>query len=80
MHVGFELSAVLGANRKLGDSWKMLSWQISGRMGGARGNGKRHGANGHGASASGGNGHAPAGSTRPPVPDSSGQENPFRIL
>ena len=43
VHVGYEPSAVLGAHRKLGDNWKMLKWQLSGRMGGggrtARGNG-----------------------------------------
>jgi hopanoid biosynthesis associated radical SAM protein HpnH len=33
VHVGYEPSAVLGANRKLGDSWKLLSWQLTGRMG-----------------------------------------------
>jgi hopanoid biosynthesis associated radical SAM protein HpnH len=53
MHVGFEPSAVLGANAKLGDTWKLLTWQLSGKMGGARskgngrGNGNGHG-NGHG--------------------------------
>ena len=35
VHVGYEPSAVLGAHRKLGDNWKMLKWQLSGRMGGA---------------------------------------------
>jgi hopanoid biosynthesis associated radical SAM protein HpnH len=29
VHVGYEPSAVLGANRKLGDNWKMLRWQLS---------------------------------------------------
>jgi hopanoid biosynthesis associated radical SAM protein HpnH len=33
VHVGYEPSAVLGANRKLGDSWKLLTWQLTGRMG-----------------------------------------------
>jgi hopanoid biosynthesis associated radical SAM protein HpnH len=37
VHVGYEPSAVLGANRKLGDNWKMLKWQLSGQMGGAAG-------------------------------------------
>jgi hopanoid biosynthesis associated radical SAM protein HpnH len=31
VHVGYEPSAVLGANRRLGDSWKLLKWQLSGR-------------------------------------------------
>jgi len=34
MHVGFETTPVLGAKRHLGDTWKMLKWQFSGRMGG----------------------------------------------
>jgi hopanoid biosynthesis associated radical SAM protein HpnH len=34
MHVGFETTPVLGAKRQLGDTWKMLKWQFSGRMGG----------------------------------------------
>ncbi len=58
VHVGYEPSAVLGAHRKLGDNWKMLKWQLSGRMGGARktavgnGNGRP---NGHNGSHAGGN-------------------------
>jgi hopanoid biosynthesis associated radical SAM protein HpnH len=35
VHVGYEPSAVLGANRKFGDSWKLLTWQLTGRMGGS---------------------------------------------
>lgn len=34
---GYEASAVLGGNHKFGDTWKMLQWQVSGRMGGRRG-------------------------------------------
>jgi hopanoid biosynthesis associated radical SAM protein HpnH len=53
MHVGFEPSAVLGANRRLGDNWKLLKWQLSGRLGGANGrNGKSNGNGSHS-----GNGH-----------------------
>jgi hypothetical protein len=37
VHVGYEASAVLGGNKKLGDTWKMLSWTLSGRMGGVTG-------------------------------------------
>ena len=33
VHVGYEPSAVLGATRKLGDSWKLLTWQLTGRTG-----------------------------------------------
>jgi len=29
VHAGYEPSAVLGANRKLGDNWKLLKWQFS---------------------------------------------------
>jgi len=63
VHVGYEPSAVLGAHRKLGDNWKMLTWQLNGKMGGAgkkkaaanghaNGNGNGHG-NGHGNGSSG---------------------------
>jgi hopanoid biosynthesis associated radical SAM protein HpnH len=31
VHVGYEPSAVLGANRHFGDSWKLLTWQLTGR-------------------------------------------------
>jgi hopanoid biosynthesis associated radical SAM protein HpnH len=34
MHVGFETTPVLGAKRQLGDTWKMLKWQLGGHMGG----------------------------------------------
>jgi hopanoid biosynthesis associated radical SAM protein HpnH len=72
---GFEPSAVLGGNKKLGDTWKMLRWQLSGKMGGQKGkprngNGKSHG-----------NGSAPSHErvTMPP-PQSQQQEKVFRIL
>ncbi|HYA96639.1 MAG TPA: adenosyl-hopene transferase HpnH [Methylomirabilota bacterium] len=58
MHVGFEPSSVLGGNAKLGDTWKLLSWQFGGRMGGARGRGKA--SNGHGNGNGAGNGHSHA--------------------
>ncbi len=48
VHVGYEPSAVLGAHRKLGDNWKMLKWQLSGRMGGAKGSAKYANGNGKG--------------------------------
>jgi hopanoid biosynthesis associated radical SAM protein HpnH len=62
VHVGYEPSAVLGANRRLGDNWKLLKWQlVSGtrkplrpaRLLPANGNGNGNG-NGHG----NGTGHA----------------------
>lgn len=44
VHVGYEPSAVLGANRKLGDNWKLLKWQLGASR---NGHGRR---NGNGAS------------------------------
>ncbi len=29
MHSGYEVAAALGVNRKIGDSWKMLKWQLT---------------------------------------------------
>ena len=41
VHVGYEPSAVLGANRKLRDTWRLLKWQLSGGNNGrGRANGK----------------------------------------
>jgi hopanoid biosynthesis associated radical SAM protein HpnH len=48
MHVGFEPSPILGAKRQLGDTWKMLKWQFSGRMGGNRKDSTRTGGDGFG--------------------------------
>jgi len=42
MHSGYEPSAVLGANRRLRDTWRLLKWQLSGGPNG------RHRANGNG--------------------------------
>ncbi|HLX00175.1 MAG TPA: adenosyl-hopene transferase HpnH [Candidatus Acidoferrales bacterium] len=36
VHVGFETTPVLGARPKLGDTWRMFKWQMSGKMGGKR--------------------------------------------
>lgn len=36
VHVGYEPSAVLAANRSLSDTWKMFKWQFSGPGNGAR--------------------------------------------
>jgi hopanoid biosynthesis associated radical SAM protein HpnH len=68
VHVGFEPSAVLGAHRKFGDNWKLLKWQLSGQMGGARR--KQDGAGpgpgqGHG---NGGNGHTHTSELPGPLP------------
>ena len=74
VHAGYEASAVLGGNKKLGDTWKMLHWTLSGKMGGILkdkpGNGNGHGGNGHGA----GNGRAIPASNAPQ------REEAFRIL
>ena len=37
VHVGYEPSAVLGANRRFSDSWKLLKWQLSGSAGSGAG-------------------------------------------
>jgi hopanoid biosynthesis associated radical SAM protein HpnH len=47
VHAGYEASAVLGGNKKLGDTWKMLKWQFSGRMGGKKGPNDNGGSNGY---------------------------------
>ena len=87
---GYEPSAVLGGNKKLGDTWKMLKWQLSGRMGGAKKGAKTNGnghaytngnghSNGHsnGRSSGNDNGH----STSAPIPTSRApKEEVFRIL
>ena len=78
VHVGYEASAVLGGNKKLGDTWKMLSWTLSGKMGGAKAksaNGSGHG-NGHG----NGNGNGSAKRVIPVAPAVQQQDEVFRIL
>jgi len=78
VHVGYEASSVLGGNKKFGDTWKLLSWTVSGKMGGLlkdrpasrspRTNGNGH-SNGAGASAS-----------RAIPPASPQEKEAFRIL
>jgi hopanoid biosynthesis associated radical SAM protein HpnH len=46
VHVGFEPSAVLGANRTFPDTWKLLKWQLTKPKNGHNGNGAYYG-NGH---------------------------------
>ncbi|MCL6480514.1 MAG: adenosyl-hopene transferase HpnH [Firmicutes bacterium] len=45
VHVGYEASAVLGSQRRLGDNWKLLKWQLTGgrgrRQNGSHTNGQR---------------------------------------
>jgi len=84
VHAGYEASAVLGGNRKLGDTWKMLHWTLSGKMGGilkgapVNSNGKgRHGGDSHrgnGQAVGRENGFRQSGSVSPQ------QEEVFRIL
>jgi len=75
VHVGYEPSAVLGSHRKLGDNWKMLQWQISGRMGGGGRAKSGRAGNGHG------NGHGTGAAVLPPPPPKQAyQDGPFNIL
>jgi hopanoid biosynthesis associated radical SAM protein HpnH len=82
VHVGYEASSVLGGNRKFGDTWKLLNWTLSGRMGGilkdkpAKKNGNGH-SNGsrNGSSVNGGN--QPHPSVTAPA---ASQDEVFRIL
>ncbi len=76
VHVGYEPSAVLGAHRKLGDNWKMLAWQLSGKMGGARG--KKNGTSGPN-SRPNGNGSTSGGSSYIP-PKPAYEDGAFNIL
>ena len=85
---GYEPSAVLGGNKKLGDTWKMLQWQLSGKMGGQKGN--PIGKNGKGlGNGQGGGSSLPAGSraashghSAPPLHavSQAQQDEVFRIL
>jgi hopanoid biosynthesis associated radical SAM protein HpnH len=86
VHAGYEASAVLGGNKKLGDTWKMLTWTLSGKMGGligepnerelqAKANGQRNG-NSH----SDGNGYGSTKRVIPVAPSNQQQDEVFRIL
>jgi Domain of unknown function (DUF3463) len=78
VHAGYEASAVLGGNKKLGDTWKMLHWTFSGKMGGLKA-GKAPGSSGNGKS----NGHGKVGGRTPVgvVAKTGSQGNEvFRIL
>jgi len=86
VHAGYEASAVLGGNKKLGDTWKMLTWTLSGKMGGligepsvrelqAKANGQ---SNGH--SDTQGNGYGSSKRVIPTAPSNQQQDEVFRIL
>jgi len=74
VHAGYEASAVIGGNKKFGDTWKMLKWTLNGKMGGivkgAPAPKTSRPANGNGSS----NGHSV------PPPSTAKQENELRIL
>jgi hopanoid biosynthesis associated radical SAM protein HpnH len=59
MHVGFETTPVLGMNRQMGDTWKLLKWQFGGHMGGNPGKNAGNGP---------GNGHTGSTPLMPPPP------------
>jgi hopanoid biosynthesis associated radical SAM protein HpnH len=81
VHAGYEASAVLGGNKKLGDAWKMLSWTISGRMGGLKGKSANGNGNGHGLSNERSNGDGVARShVDLPATSAAGEDEVFRIL
>jgi hopanoid biosynthesis associated radical SAM protein HpnH len=88
VHAGYEASAVLGGNKKLGDTWKMLTWTLSGKMGGLIGEpserelqAKQNGhANGNGHSNGHGNGNGSAKRAIPVAPSNQSQDEVFRIL
>jgi hypothetical protein len=78
MHVGFETTPVLGAKRQLGDTWTMMKWQFSGKMGGKPGSGSdSKPGNGHSG------GHAGKGTTMmppPPAADLVSPDGTLRVL
>jgi len=86
VHAGYEASAVLGGNKKLGDTWKMLHWTFSGKMGGLLGgkakpiqtNGNGHTGEGHGPR--NGNGGDADAAVFPPASVSPKEDEVFRIL
>jgi hopanoid biosynthesis associated radical SAM protein HpnH len=81
VHVGFETTPVLGAKPKLGDTWKMLKWQINGKMGGKRFVGENAGGNWHdngGNGAAGGSGAARPTSNFIPASELGSQDRTLR--
>jgi hopanoid biosynthesis associated radical SAM protein HpnH len=86
VHAGYEASAVLGGNKKLGDTWKMLTWTLSGKMGGLIGEPNERelqakaNAQGNGGSHSDGNGYGSSKRVIPVAPSNQQQDEVFRIL
>jgi hopanoid biosynthesis associated radical SAM protein HpnH len=86
VHAGYEASAVLGGNKKLGDTWKMLTWTLSGKMGGLIGEPTERelqakaNAQANGNSHSDGNGYGSSKRVIPVAPSNQQQDEVFRIL
>ena len=86
VHAGYEASAVLGGNKKLGDTWKMLTWTLSGKMGGLIGEPNERelqakaNAQANGNSHSDGNGYGSSKRVLPVAPSNQQQDEVFRIL
>ncbi len=79
VHVGYEASAVLGSQRKLGDNWKLLKWQLTG------GPGRRNGQSPNGKQTSVSPALPASKQASPPAPTLSGpaydaESGVFRIL
>ena len=81
VHAGYEASAVLGGNKKLGDTWKMLHWTLSGKMGGLlREVPTKPNGHSNGEGANGDRGRNEKGVFSRPAPVSPEQDEVFRIL
>ena len=86
VRAGYEASAVLGGKKKLGDTWKMFSWTVSGKMGGLLGEPtereKKTNGHGNGYSNGHGNGAGDGNSTKRIIPVAPAQhgDEVFRIL
>jgi hopanoid biosynthesis associated radical SAM protein HpnH len=77
VHVGYEASAVLGGNKKFGDTWKLLSWTLSGKMGGLL---KERPAGTTSTARDSSNGRSVSASRIPIPPPSEQEKETFRIL
>jgi hopanoid biosynthesis associated radical SAM protein HpnH len=78
VHAGYEASAVIGGNKKFGDTWKMLKWTMAGKMGGLLKDGTSQKA-GKDRKPGNGNGHA-IGHAAAHVPPPKQENEAFRIL
>jgi hopanoid biosynthesis associated radical SAM protein HpnH len=80
VHAGYEASAVLGGNKKLGDTWKMLTWTLSGKMGGLKGGPAKPNGNGHGKANGNGNAAQPSAVAAASASAGTQESEVFRIL